>query len=100
VLSGVPSLGYQCGYQSSGSETRNVRRTSILQCMAPNGPPVFPAAFSAQTLEDALIRYAGAFTEEQIRAGFAEHDLNDNGSCAASRSSRTASSRCKTSGTT
>ena len=47
---------------------------------ARNGPPpVCPAAFTAQTLEDALVRYAGAFTEEEIRAGFASHDLNVNG---------------------
>lgn len=45
----------------------------------PNGPPVCPYGFSAQTLEDALVRYGGSFTEEEIRAGFAGHDVNANG---------------------
>ena len=31
------------------------------------------------TLEQALVRYAGYFTEERIRAGFDLRDSNDNG---------------------
>lgn len=31
------------------------------------------------TLEQALVRYAGYYTEEQIRAGFDDKDSNDNG---------------------
>jgi hypothetical protein len=46
---------------------------------APNGPPVCPLGFSIQTAEDALLRYGGSYTEQEIRAGFAEHDVNGNG---------------------
>ena len=41
--------------------------------------PVCPAAFTAQTLDDALVRYAGAYTEQEIRDGFAFHDVDGNG---------------------
>lgn len=46
---------------------------------APNDPPVCPPAYTVQTLEDALVRYAGFQTEREIRSGFAEHDVNGNG---------------------
>ena len=46
---------------------------------ASNGPPVCPLGFSAQTHEDALVRSAGSYTEQEIRAGFAGHDVNANG---------------------
>ena len=46
----------------------------------PNGPPErCPLGFSAQTLEEVLVRYGGSFTEEEIRAAFAGHDSNANG---------------------
>ena len=45
----------------------------------PVGPSVCPTPFTAQTLEDALVRYAGFYTEEEIRAGFAGRDRNVNG---------------------
>ena len=43
------------------------------------GPPVCPPANDIWTLEDGLVRYAGYYTEEEIRAGFAVHDVNGNG---------------------
>ena len=46
----------------------------------PPGPPSCPPGLPhTMTLEQALERYAGYFTEEQIRASFAENDLNGNG---------------------
>ena len=32
-----------------------------------------------KTLDDALVRYAGAYTEQEIRDGFAFHDVDGNG---------------------
>ena len=47
----------------------------------PTGPPMnCPAGMQGKmTLEQALVRYAGYYTEEQIRAAFDDHDVNDNG---------------------
>lgn len=42
-------------------------------------PPVCPPPNDIWTLEDGLVRYAGYLTEEEIRSGFAEHDVNGNG---------------------
>jgi hypothetical protein len=47
----------------------------------PKGPPTCPPGYdlSPMTLDQALVLYAGYFTEEEIRAGFAGHDANGNG---------------------
>jgi hypothetical protein len=47
----------------------------------PTGPPMdCPHGLPYKmTLEYALVRYAGYYTGEQIRAGFDGHDANDNG---------------------
>ena len=57
-----------------------LRRLGRGDCVGGAGcKPVCPAAFTAQTLDDALVRYAGAYTEEEIRDGFAFHDVDGNG---------------------
>ena len=38
-----------------------------------------PGGYDVMTLEDALVRYAGFFTPDEIAAGFDWHDVNDNG---------------------
>ena len=44
------------------------------------GPPACPPGFPlTMTLDHALVRYAGYYTEEFIRTGFALHDINGNG---------------------
>ena len=44
-----------------------------------DGPPVCPDSYTAQTLEENLVRYAGFYTEQEIRDGFASRDRNGNG---------------------
>jgi hypothetical protein len=46
---------------------------------APSDPAFCLPTFTAQTLQDALVRYAGFITDQEIRSGFAEHDVNGNG---------------------
>ena len=43
------------------------------------GPPVCPTPYAPQTLEENLVRYAGFYTEQEIRDGFASRDRNSNG---------------------
>ena len=44
------------------------------------GPPDCPVGFpGVMTLADALVRYEGYYTVEEIHTGFASHDLNGNG---------------------
>ena len=38
-----------------------------------------PGGYDVMTLEDALDRYAGFFTPDEIAVGFDWHDVNDNG---------------------
>ena len=53
--------------------------TALSVYAAPEGPPLCPGGYHVMTLEDALVRYAGSFTPDEIAAGFAWHDVNDNG---------------------
>jgi hypothetical protein len=46
---------------------------------AHSNPPECPPPFGTWTLEEGLVRYAGFYTEEEIRAGFAGVDRNGNG---------------------
>jgi hypothetical protein len=48
---------------------------------AANAKPVCPPGYfeGTITLDQALVHYAGFYTEEEIRAGFAGHDRNGNG---------------------
>lgn len=41
--------------------------------------PQCPTAFGTWTVEEGLVRYAGYYTEEELRAGFAALDTNGNG---------------------
>jgi hypothetical protein len=46
----------------------------------PADPPTCHPGFPlVMTLSDALVRYDGYYTVEEIRAGFADHDKNGNG---------------------
>jgi hypothetical protein len=47
---------------------------------AANAKPVCPRGYlGTTTLDETLVRLAGFLTEEEIRAGFAAHDENENG---------------------
>jgi hypothetical protein len=46
---------------------------------APNKAPECPPPFGTWTVEQGLVRYAGFYTEQEIRSGFAELDTNGNG---------------------
>jgi hypothetical protein len=46
----------------------------------PSGPPVCGVGwYGTMTFEDALVRYAGYYTEQEIIDGFAARDVNGNG---------------------
>ena len=46
----------------------------------PADPPACPPGFPLiMTLPDALVRYDGYYTVEEIYTGFADHDKNSNG---------------------
>jgi len=45
----------------------------------PVKPPGCPHGFTAQTVEDAIVRLAGVVSEEDVRAAYAEIDVNGNG---------------------
>jgi hypothetical protein len=46
----------------------------------PPRPPACPPGYVfTMTLEQALVRYAGYISDEEVRAGFANHDANGNG---------------------
>ena len=42
-------------------------------------PPQCPPPFGTWTVEQGLVRYAGYYTEEELRSGFAALDRNGNG---------------------
>jgi hypothetical protein len=53
---------------------------SSTEATEPPGPPTCPPGMPFTiTLEQALVHYAGYYTEEEIRAGFALRDANGNG---------------------
>jgi hypothetical protein len=52
---------------------------ALIPASASAAPPACPTAFGTWTLEEGLVRYAGFYTEEELRAGFAEIDRNGNG---------------------
>ena len=45
----------------------------------PNGPPICQPGATLQDLDYILQRYAGYYTEQEIRSGFAANDVNGNG---------------------
>ena len=53
--------------------------TASVAQSTPNGPPICQPGATLQDLEYVLQRYAGYYTEEEIRSNFAALDVNGNG---------------------
>jgi hypothetical protein len=59
--------------------TACVALLGVTAAAAHSTPPQCPTPFGTWTLEEGLVRYAGFYTEEEIRSGFAALDRNGNG---------------------